>query len=130
MTKILWAEDYEDLTESLGEILRLRGFSVDLLPKGMQLGEAIALSTSGIPDVILLDIKLDGWSLDGFGLLELHGRSEYAAIPVIVFSGYILSDYKEKALALGAKQYLLKPMTVKALTEEIQAVLALPLLAG
>ncbi len=108
------------MTESLGEILRLRGFAVDLLPNGMGLAEAIALD---LPDVILLDIKLEGWQEDGFALLESHGRSIYADIPVIVFSGYILADYREKALALGAKRYLLKPMTVRDLTEEIRAVL-------
>ena len=104
----------------MGEILRLRGFAVDLLPKEMGLAAAIALEK---PDIILLDIKLDGWQEDGFALLENHRRSVYADIPVVVFSGYILADYRDKALALGAKRYLLKPMTVRDLTEELKAVL-------
>ena len=60
------------------------------------------------PDLIILD----HWLNDGTGLelLEwLHDHRELRGIPVIVFTGCEDPVVRDKALALGAHDFLLKP---------------------
>jgi CheY-like chemotaxis protein len=57
-------------------------------------------------------IILDHWLNDGTGLelLEwLHERGKFREIPVIVFTGCEDPAVRDKALALGAHDFLLKP---------------------
>lgn len=120
-TRILWVEDYEDLTESLGEVLRLRGFLLQILPSTEKF---MATIEAFRPDLILVDVKLNDQTRGGFELLAELQKSAYASIPVVVFSGYILPDYEAEALRLGARSYLLKPVSVSVLVNEIYRALA------
>ncbi len=57
-------------------------------------------------------IVLDHWLDDGTGLELLEWRNEYRElreIPVIVFTGCEDPAVRDKALALGANEFLLKP---------------------
>lgn len=61
------------------------------------------------PDVVLLDINMP--KLNGFGVLEaMRGNPQLADLPVVMCS---TSDHKheiERALELGARDYLQKPI--------------------
>lgn len=68
------------------------------------------------PDVILLDVMMPG--IDGWELLQrLRTRRETAFIPVIICS--VIND-PELAFALGASQYVSKPITREALRLALQ----------
>jgi|SRR5581483_7167116 len=61
-----------------------------------------------LPDLILLDLKMP--KVDGFEVMEWKNRHpELSRLPVIVWSSSELPRDKERAYALGALQYLLKP---------------------
>ncbi len=79
--------------------------------------EALAMAQEHLPSAVVLDVGLP----DGSGLFVLD-RLKYDArtrhIPVHVISG---SDYAEKAMAMGAMGYMLKPVPVEQLSEAFQA---------
>jgi DNA-binding response OmpR family regulator len=71
------------------------------------------------PQVIVLDLKLPG--MDGFEFLRwLRPRSEFAGIPVLVFTASLSRDDKARALAEGASSYFVKPASFDALLELVE----------
>ena len=66
------------------------------------------------PSLILLDMmmpEMDGWLLRQ----ELKKSPELASIPIVILSGH--GDVRDAALALGAVDYLRKPLSIESLLE-------------
>ncbi len=69
--------------------------------------EAVVLITAEKPDLIILDLMIP--KKDGFAVLEeIKKNPELARIPVIVISNLGQKSDQERALALGANEYLIK----------------------
>jgi two-component system response regulator len=65
---------------------------------------------SGLPDLILLDIKLP--RLSGMELLErLKTSPKFRGIPVVMLTGSLVSEHIQRSYDLGAVTYLLKPIS-------------------
>jgi len=65
---------------------------------------------SGLPDLILLDIRLP--RLSGMELLErLKTSPELRSIPVVMLTGSLVSEHIQRSYDLGAVTYLLKPIS-------------------
>jgi CheY-like chemotaxis protein len=65
------------------------------------------------PDLIILDLKLLGVS--GFELVEwLRRQSLFRDIPIVVFSGFPPEIARNRALQLGAAEFIEKPWTGSA----------------
>jgi DNA-binding response OmpR family regulator len=63
------------------------------------------------PDLITLDLMMPG--LTGFELCELlHSDPRFANIPIVIVSARDDSESKEKALQIGARDYITKPFGV------------------
>ena len=74
-----------------------------------------------IPNVILLDLKMPGFS--GFDFLEwLHSSSpgDQRLIPVVVMSSSSLQQDVKKAYALGVNAYMCKPIDWEEFRERIK----------
>src|ERR1051325_1101791 len=74
-----------------------------------------------LPNVILLDLKMPGFS--GFDFLEwLHSESpgELRLIPVIVMSSSSLQEDVNRAYALGVNSYMRKPIDWDTFRERIR----------
>jgi DNA-binding response OmpR family regulator len=70
------------------------------------------------PDAVLLDIRLPG--IDGWAVLEaLKADPETKAIPVIVVS---IVEERARGVALGAAEYLVKPVARESLLTALTAV--------
>lgn len=81
--------------------------------------EALSMTVSGRPDVILLDLGLP--DMDG---LEVTRRlREWSRIPIIVVSVRDQEETKIAALDAGADDYLTKPFSVGELTARVRAAL-------
>jgi CheY-like chemotaxis protein len=110
---ILYAEDdlddQEMLTEMMSEVdsgLRLvcvkDGYDVIHYLENLSSG-------SNYPCIIILDINMPG--LDGMQTLKLlKDNDKYKNIPVVVFSTSNSATDKEKAEALGASEFVTKPV--------------------
>ncbi|WP_374590834.1 CHASE domain-containing protein [Aquabacterium sp.] len=73
--------------------------------------EGLAAIDRNLPDLILLDMHLPDFSgMDV--LMRLKSDAQTAGVPVVMVSADVLADQIQEALALGAAQYLTKPIDV------------------
>jgi CheY-like chemotaxis protein len=71
------------------------------------------------PDLIILDLNMP--EHDGFTFLKFRAQNNLtAAIPVLVFSGNKDKASVERALALGANQFLGKPIVASQLLQKLR----------
>ncbi len=69
-----------------------------------------------IPHAIFLDLKMP--FVSGFEVLEwIRTQPQLASIPVFVLTGSSIERDRQRALELGARQYLTKPATPALLVE-------------
>ncbi len=110
--KVLLVDDERAILRVIGIKLRISGFDV-LTASGGQ--EALDLVKTNSPDIILLDVIMPG--IDGFEVLEK--LRTFSALPVIVFSAR--PDNAQKALSLGANDFLAKPFDVDDMVKRIES---------
>ena len=104
MKKILFIEDEPTLQKTIGEVLSQEGFSV---LEALDGEEGILTAKREKPDLILLDLILP--KKNGFEVLaELKKDPETANIKIIVLTNLEGSEEVERALELGATNYLVK----------------------
>lgn len=97
-------EDDEHISKVYEIKLAKEGIASSLARDGE---EAIAKITAEKPALILLDLMIP--KKDGFGVLEdIKKNPETAGIPVIVLSNLGQKSDQDRALALGANEYLVK----------------------
>ena len=109
---ILVVDDDSDIRDTLTDILGEEGYRVAGVRNGR---EALAyLSARTRPSLILLDMmmpEMDGWRFRQ----EQQRNPAIAGIPVVILSAH--GSVREAALALGAADYLRKPLRVDNLLE-------------
>ena len=104
MSKVLIIEDDKFLRELLQVKLKKENFSVFVAVNGE---EGIKKAQEEQPDLILLDLILP--NIDGFEVLKrIRDNPAIAAIKVIVLSNLGQKEDVERALNLGAVDYLVK----------------------
>jgi DNA-binding response OmpR family regulator len=100
--KILFVEDEKVLRETLTEALENNNFEVEFSDNG---SSALDLLKNNEYDLILLDIILP--KKNGFEILE-EMKKINKKIPVILLTNLSGTSNIQKALDLGAKNYLVK----------------------
>jgi signal transduction histidine kinase/DNA-binding response OmpR family regulator len=109
-SRVLVIDDDPAARDLVGRFLTGDGFRV-LAASGGE--EGLRLAREQRPDVIALDIimpQMDGWAV----LAELKADPELAQIPVILIS---VTDDRNLGYALGASEYLTKPIDRERLSE-------------
>ena len=120
MAKILVVEDDDLMRELIGYHLGDAGHSVVACPDG---AEAIRSVLAEKPDLVLLDLGMP--YIDGFELLAaLKGDPLTQGIPVIVLSSRTDINSLERVVALGAADFLNKPIRVEQLIASLERVLS------
>jgi len=114
--KILLVEDNDLYRSSLSELLETLGYDVLALPDGFAFWQCLDKYK---PDSILLDLHLP--TLDGFALMKKWQTSLYCQIPILILSASESAEERDRALALGARQFLPKSITVRELDRAIQS---------
>jgi adenylate cyclase len=100
---ILVVDDDKTVREVVGRYLEREGFTVAEADGGR---EGLRLARELNPAAITLDITmpdLDGWTV----LAAIKGDPELASIPVVLLT---ILDEKNRGFALGASDYLVKPV--------------------
>lgn len=104
MAKILIIEDEEVLLEVLSNKLKKEGYEVIAAKDGL---EGLEKMKSEKPSLILLDILMP--RMNGFEFLEtIRQDPNFANVPVIIISNSGQPVEIDRALKLGAKDYLVK----------------------
>lgn len=118
--KIIVAEDDVFLKKVYQAKLTKAGFEVKIAEDGEEVGKILQ---SFIPDMILLDLIMP--KMDGFAVLsQLKSRDQYKHIPVIITSNLSQLEDKQKALAMGAVDYLVKSdIPIQGVVDKIKSYL-------
>lgn len=83
--------------------------------------EALAFLKSETPDLILLDICMQ--EMDGYEVMrQLKKTPETAEIPVIILTADAEEDSRERGLALGAVDFIRKPVEPQVLLNRVGAI--------
>jgi DNA-binding response OmpR family regulator len=119
MKTILIADDEEDIRIVISMRLQQLKLRVIHATTGRT---ALELATVERPDLLILD-----WTLPDMNgrnvLMALKQNSVTASIPVIVVTGIDEQLEKTQALAIGARAYLVKPISMRDLEETVLEVL-------
>jgi signal transduction histidine kinase/CheY-like chemotaxis protein len=113
---VLVIDDEADVRDLVHRFLKKEGYHV--VPAGTG-DEGIRLARELHPDVITLDVMMpgvDGWSV----LTALKADPETAEIPVIMLT---IVDDRNLGYALGASEYLTKPINREQLLTELRTVI-------
>jgi two-component system cell cycle response regulator DivK len=117
--RILLIEDDPANRLFFSEYLNYCGFDVHTLSNGLDLECQLK---SFQPHLLVLDIGLP--EINGYILLQyVRASKQWKDLPVIVISGYAFDGDKNKAIALGAQKYLIKPVRLRELAATIQSLL-------
>jgi two-component system cell cycle response regulator DivK len=104
--KILLVEDFDDTRALLKLMVSLKGYTPLEATNGL---EAVDLAIQEQPDLILMDLSmplLDGWE----ATRRITANKKTQHIPVIAISAQCEDEWREKALAAGAKECISKPI--------------------
>lgn len=117
--KILVAEDDKFLSNAYRVKLTKAGFEVKMASDGQ---EALNILQTFIPDIILLDLVMP--IKDGFATLEaIKGDARLRAIPVIVASNLGQKEDCDRALRLGAADFVVKSdLSLDTLIQKIRGI--------
>ncbi len=122
MTKILIAEDDEDIRNLIVLTLQLHGFYVDHVKDGK---EAVEKAQTDTYDIILMDVRMP--RMTGYdACLRLKEMEKTADIPVIFLSAKGQDKEIKKGIDVGAIDYILKPFEHEILINTIKKALDLP----
>ena len=107
-------DDDQDMLRMLNRTLELEGYGVVIAADG---SSALALLEDCRPDLVILDIMMPG--RDGFQVLDvIRQRSN---VPVIMLTARCEVTSLQKALVLGADDYVRKPFRTRELVARIRA---------
>ena len=104
--KLLIADDDRVLSQILSTRLGAKGWTVQVAYDAMQ---AVMFAMRSMPDAIVLDVHMPGGT--GIAALkQLKASAKTSQIPVLVLSGSIDAAEADGLRALGANQFVFKPV--------------------
>src|SRR3989338_4090727 len=113
MVKLLVADDEQKICRLLETFFSERGFEVLLAHDGASALETIRRER---PHLVFLDLRMPG--LNGLDVLK-GARAVDETIKVIVITAIEDEETIQKARALGATDYVIKPFSLEYLKEEV-----------
>jgi len=116
--RVLLVED-NPVSQSLGrEMLRRRGLDVQTASNGL---EAVEMATQGEFDIILMDVQMpdmDGYAATGH-ILQWERENGRRHTPIIALTAHALPQDRDRCLAAGMDDYLVKPYNQESLSDVI-----------
>jgi FixJ family two-component response regulator len=106
-------DDDADVRVALTRLVSSAGFEVETFASGAEFLRSIE---NHKPDCVVLDLHMP--EMSGF---DVQGAlaSGHAAVPVVVITGHDTPESRARALQLGARGYLCKPVNDEALLAAI-----------
>lgn len=129
MAKILLVDDDPDLTESLGQVLRYKGFEVVIAHSGT---EGLKKLLEEKPDLLVLDVMMETDTAGFEVVYKIRSErpdskyQEFKDIPIIILTAIDqvtnsrFSLDQEDSFLPGNNEFLTKPVDVDELLEKIE----------
>lgn len=115
--KLLVVDDEHDICDFVQNFFHERGFQVFTALNGE---EAISITKKEKPELVLLDIKMQG--MDGIAVLK-HLKEIDKNLKVIMVTALEDQDKMNEASRLGACDYITKPLMLDHLEQAVEKVL-------
>ncbi|GCE11984.1 response regulator [Tengunoibacter tsumagoiensis] len=118
--RILIVDDSEDMRDLLAQILEeAEEYELLFAENGAQ---ALHVSTSNQPDLILMDMSLPGMS--GWDVVaQMRKMPEFLFTPIIAVTAHVSPEDQDRALAIGCNTHLGKPFDVVVVLDTIAELL-------
>ena len=110
-TEILIIDDNADIRNIINDLIIDAGFKTRL---AANYNQALNEIDKKLPDVAIIDVKLDKGDSDGLELLS-HIKTKDVNIPVIIITGHANVEMAIKALKAGAFEFIEKPFNQERL---------------
>jgi CheY-like chemotaxis protein len=118
-SKILVIEDDQKIRELLVEGLAGQGYSISAADNGL---EALQIIETFQPNLCIVDLNMP--KLDGMAFLQaLRNRPETKTVPSIVLTAQSDDTNINKAMDLGARHFLVKPIRFKLFLNYVRSCL-------
>ncbi len=113
--RLLIADDHEVVRTGLETLFR--GTEIEIVAQASNGDEAVALTETHRPDVVVVDIRMS----ESNGLSALEGiKKKVPETPVIMLSTFENPTYIARSLALGARDYVLKESPKEEIIDAIR----------
>ena len=118
--RILVAEDEPHIRRVLATLLEAEAFQVDMAADGREAMEF--LSSTVVYDLVVTDLMMPHH--DGLEILDaVRSMSHRTATPVVMLTAKGQDADRDRALSLGARDFLTKPFSPKKLLARIHQLL-------
>ncbi|MDK2967644.1 response regulator [Lacrimispora sp.] len=117
MITLLIVDDEAEIRSGLRSIIPWEDYSITLIGTAANGAEALDKIRYYEPDIVITDIQMPGMS--GLELVR-RAREEQFDCSFVILTGYDEFEYARTAIRYGVREYLLKPISIKDLTELIQ----------
>ena len=114
--EVLVIDDNFDIRSLISEILKDKNYSVR---EAANFNQAIFEINKKLPDIAVIDVKLDKGDKDGIELLKKI-KSFSDLVPVIMISGHANVEMAVESLKLGAYEFITKPFAPEQLLNFIR----------
>ena len=119
-SRILVVEDNPLNLKLIRDVLQVSGYDVIEAQSGE---EGLRVAQENPPDLVLMDLQLPG--INGTETLRrLRQGTLRPDVPVVAVTALAMAEDKEAAARAGFDGYLEKPISVRALPDQIEAFLA------
>ena len=109
--EVLIVDDNSDIRSLISNILLDKGFTVR---EAANYDQALLEINKKIPDVAIIDVKLDKGDNDGIQLLN-HMKKINDEVPAIMISGHANVQMAIDSLKMGAFEFMQKPFSTERL---------------
>ena len=114
--EILIIDDNSDIRSILNELIKEAGYKTRI---AANYNQALLEIDKKLPDVAIIDVKLDKGDNDGIELLN-HIKQKNKDVPVIVISGHANIEMAINSLKSGAFEFIQKPFDKERLLNFIK----------
>ena len=117
MKKVLVVDDEPLIANGISELIARFDLAIEVLPPVLDSEEALLLCQKTAIDIIVTDINMPG--LNGLDLIEALQETNQTT-QIIILTGFGSFSYAKKAMSLGVKFFLEKPVDPSAMKEALQ----------
>ncbi|WAM33588.1 response regulator transcription factor [Caldicellulosiruptor morganii] len=121
MYKILIVDDDMLIRKGIRNVIRWKDLNCEICGEASTAEEALELVKELSPDIVITDIKMP--NMDGIEMIEEIKRI-LPQCKIIILTAYREFEYAQKAIKLGAFDFLLKPTKVEDIINVVQKAIA------